>query len=316
MKNIFFAGTPDFAAIALKKLIENNFNIGAVYCQPDRPSGRGLKLKPCAVKNVALENNLNIFQPENLKNDSDIEILQKNIQKFNAEILIVAAYGLILPERVLNLFPRGAVNIHASLLPRWRGAAPIVRAIEAGDKETGISIMQMEKGLDTGDILKQAAIPILKNDNAATLHDKLAALGGQLIVDVLNDFPKNKIKQNNEIATYAHKILKSQAQIFWNESGEKIDKKIRAFNPNPGAFTFYQNALFKIWRAHFGNLKFENKKAGEIIPLPDKNFAVICGDGSALILDEIQKAGGKKMAAAPFFASQKILNFTDSWNPR
>lgn len=314
MTNLFFAGTPEFAAIALKKLIDSDFKIGAVYCQPDRPSGRGLKLKPCAVKNVALENKIPVFQPLNFKNESEIEVLKEHIKKTNAEILIVAAYGLILPESVLNLFPNGALNIHASLLPRWRGAAPIQRAILAGDNETGISIMQMNVGLDTGDVLLKESLPILNTDNAGTLHDKLADLGADLIIKTLNNFKTlQKTPQNNDNATYANKILKEEGKIIWSDSAEMIDRKIRAFNPNPGAFTFYKNVLFKIWQAHLINATFENKKAGEIIKTADKNFAVICGDKKALVLDEIQKAGGKKMAASPFFMSQNEFFFE---NPR
>lgn len=314
MKNIFFAGTPEFAAIALKKLIEEDFKIGAVYCQPDRPSGRGLKLNACAVKNLAIQNHIPVFQPQNFKNESDIDILKLQIKKAQAEVLIVAAYGLILPEKVLNLFPNGALNIHASLLPCWRGAAPIQRALLAGDFETGISIMQMNKGLDTGDVLLKESIPILKTDNAKTLHDKLADLGANLIIKTLKNFKTlEKQPQNNENATYAQKILKEEGKIIWEESAIKIDRQIRAFNPNPGAYTFYKQSLFKIWQAHLINEQFENKKAGEIIKTADKKFAVVCGDKKALVLDEIQKAGGKKMAATPFFMSQNEWFFE---NPR
>ena len=314
MKNLFFAGTSEFSAIILKKLIAENFNIGAVYCQPDRPNGRGLKLNPCAVKKVAVENHLALFQPVNFKNESDSEILKENIIKTQAEILIVAAYGLILPESVLNLFPYGALNIHASLLPRWRGAAPIQRAILAGDVDTGISIMQMNAGLDTGDVLLQKSIPILNSDNAAIVHDKLSHLGADLIIQSLKNFESLRAHpQNNQNATYAQKILKNEAQINWNDSSENIHRKIRAFNPNPGAFTFYQNALFKIWQANISDEKFENKNPGEVIKISDKKFAVVCGDKNALILEEIQKAGGKKMNATPFFLNQKELFFE---NPR
>lgn len=314
MKNVFFAGTPEFAAIALKKIIDSDFKIGAVYCQPDRPSGRGLKLKACAVKNVALENKIPVFQPLNFKNENDIDILKAQIEKEKAEILIVAAYGLILPESVLNLFPNGALNIHASLLPRWRGAAPIQRAILAGDSETGISIMQMNVGLDTGDVLLKESLPILKTDNAGTLHDKLADLGADLIIKTLQNFKTlQKTPQNNDNANYANKILKEEGKIIWDDSAEIIDRKIRAFNPNPGAFTFYKQSLFKIWQAHLINATFENKTPGEIIKTADKHFAVVCGDKKALVLDEIQKAGGKKMAATPFFMSQKEFFFE---NPR
>ncbi len=312
---IVFAGTPEFAAVALKQLILSEHAILGVYCQPDKKNGRGQKINFGAVKKLAIENHLPLFQPVDFKKEENIA----QLKKLNADILIVAAYGLILPQSVLNLFPLGAINIHASLLPRWRGAAPIARAIEFGDLKTGISIMQMDEGLDTGDVLLQKECPILNTETADELHDKLALLGANLLFQVLEDLENNRIqktKQNNDFATYAPKITKEEAAINWSENAEKITRKIRAFNSSPGAFTFLNKAIFKIWRAEVFKTNdlssFPPFSAGSFFFLDKKNILVWCGGGEKkelILLNEVQKAGGKKMPAFQALQNEKAGQF-------
>ncbi|MDX1811781.1 MAG: methionyl-tRNA formyltransferase, partial [Gammaproteobacteria bacterium] len=239
---IIYAGTPEFAAVALRALLKTSHEIIAVYTQPDRPAGRGRKLTPSAVKQVALEHNIPVYQPASLKDES----AQQELANLNADIMVVAAYGLLLPKAVLDIPIRGCLNIHGSLLPRWRGAAPIQRAIEAGDAETGITIMQMDVGLDTGDMLLKKSCEITDADTTATLHDKLAELGGAAIVEALDLLEKNALpaeKQDDAQAVYAHKLNKAEAVVNWNESAAIIQRKIRAFNPWPVAQTVYDEKV-------------------------------------------------------------------------
>ena len=234
---IIFAGTPDFAASALSALIESEHDVVAVYTQPDRPAGRGRKLRASPVKELALKHDIPVLQPEKLKDAETHDVLRS----FNADVMIVAAYGLILPQAVLDIPRLGCLNIHASLLPRWRGAAPIQRAIAAGDKESGITIMQMDAGLDTGDILLLSHCPINDNDNGGDLHDRLAEMGASSILEALKDIESGNtkpIKQDDALATYAHKLDKKEAIINWKDSAENIERLIRAFNPWPVAFTY------------------------------------------------------------------------------
>lgn len=245
---IIFAGTPDFAASALTALINSEHEVVAVYTQPDRPAGRGRKLRASPVKEVALKNTIPVLQPENLKEKET----QDELRAFNADVMIVAAYGLILPQVVLDIPRLGCLNIHASLLPRWRGAAPIQRAIAANDKESGITIMQMNAGLDTGDILQLSSCPITDNDSGGDLHDRLAEIGANAILETLQNLQSDTLKptvQDDSLATYAHKLDKKEALINWQNSAAEIERLIRAFNPWPVAFTYLNDKPLRIWQA-------------------------------------------------------------------
>jgi len=239
---IIFAGTPDFAVAALSKIHYSNHKVVAVYCQPDRPKGRGKVLTSCAVKNFALEKNIDVIQPENFSNEQNL----KKLASLEPDLIIVAAYGQILSKEVLNLPKFGCLNIHASLLPRWRGAAPIERAIHAGDKETGISIMQMNEGLDTGDILLTKKHSISNFETSSSLTESLSILGAELLIEAIDQLPKLIPKlQKHSKATYAKKILKAEAQIDWKQSAENINQMIRAFNPRPIAQSNAEAREFK-----------------------------------------------------------------------
>jgi methionyl-tRNA formyltransferase len=292
---LIFAGTPDFAAVALKNLITAGHDIALVLTQPDRPAGRGMKLTPSAVKVVALAHGLPIAQPATLKDAA----AQQQLRAVGAEVMVVAAYGLILPQAVLDIPPLGCLNIHASLLPRWRGAAPIQRAILAGDPETGITIMQMDAGLDTGEMLSKHAIPIEDSDTAQTLHDKLAALGGKAIVDALDALDRLIPEaQDNAQATYAAKLTKEEGLVDWTKSALEIARAVRAYNPFPGAQTQWQGESLKLWMAQAIDTKGE---PGEVLAADKTGIVVACGQG-ALRISELQRAGGKRLTAAQFLA--------------
>lgn len=300
---IIFAGTPEFAAQALKAIAAAGFDIALVLTQPDRPAGRGLKMQASAVKIAAQALNLPIFQPETLKTPE----AQAPLAAVNADLMIVAAYGLLLPQAVLDLPRLGCVNIHASLLPRWRGAAPIQRAILAGDAETGVTIMQMEAGLDTGAMLHKVATPILPSDTAASLHDRLASLGAQAMLDVLQDFshflPES---QNDALAVYAAKISKAEAQINWQEDADLIARKIRAYCPVPVAFTEFAGKNCKIWSAQVVDFAAETTfPAGKIV-CADQALIVACGRGF-LQIDSLQLAGAKRVRAQDFVLGRAVL---------
>lgn len=294
---IIFAGTPEFAAIALCALVHSEHEVIAVYTQPDRPAGRGRKLRASPVKEAAIENKIPVFQPESLK-DSDAQDL---LRSFNADAMIVAAYGLILPQVVLDLPRLGCLNIHASLLPRWRGAAPIQRAIAAGDTESGITIMQMNAGLDTGDILQLAPCAILEKDSGGDLHDRLADIGAKAILDTLDLLDREKInpvRQDDTLATYAHKLDKKEALIDWQNSATEIDRVIRAFNPWPVAFTYLNNKTLRIWEAQALS---ENSalEAGTVINYNKSGIDISCGEGTLRLL-KLQPSGSKAMDVASF----------------
>lgn len=297
--NILFAGTPPFAAAALAALLEAGHRISLVLTQPDRPAGRGLKAQASAVKQLALERGLVLAQPASLKDDAAVA----QLAALNADVMVVAAYGLLLPQRVLDLPRLGCLNIHASLLPRWRGAAPIQRAILAGDAETGITIMQMDAGLDTGAILLASALPISNADTAQTLHDRLAALGAKLIVDALRDLPP-AVAQDSAQASYAAKITKAEAQIDWTRSATDIDRAVRAYNPVPGAFTLWQGQPLKIWRAVPLDASV-NAVPGTVVQAGGENLCVATGRGSLRLL-EVQRAGGKRMDVRTFMAGASL----------
>ena len=280
---LIFAGTPEFAASALEALIAARYEIVLVLTQPDRPAGRGLKLALSAVKKIAQKQGLKVEQPLTLKTADACTL----VAAAHADAMIVAAYGLILPNQILTIPRLGCINIHASLLPRWRGAAPIQRAILAGDADSGVTLMQMNEGLDTGGILLQRAIPIGEAETAGELHDRLAALGADLIVAGLQALPA-PIPQDASQATYAAKITTQEALIDWHEDAAVIARKVRAYNPFPGAYTTRAGERIKIWRAQVA----EPESGALVIP---------CGRGALSVL-ELQRAGGKRMTAAAFLA--------------
>lgn len=296
---LIFAGTPEFAAVSLDALIQAGHHIALVLTQPDRPAGRGMKLTPSPVKQLALERGLPVSQPLSLKAPE----AQAELAAVGAEAMIVAAYGLILPQAVLDTFSRGCLNIHASLLPRWRGAAPIQRAILAGDAKTGITIMQMDQGLDTGAMLLEEAVDIVSDDTAQTLHDKLAEVGGRLIVRALAEVDRLSSRpQNDAEATYAAKLTKQEALVDWSKSAAEIGRAVRAYNPFPVAQTVLGGESLRLWRA----IPAEGRGVpGEILSAATDGILVACGEG-ALRLEEVQKAGGKRLTAAQFLAGNPL----------
>ena len=293
-----FAGTPEFAAQALQAIVAAGHEVPLVLTQPDRPAGRGMSLQPSPVKRLALERGLEVFQPLTLKDAQ----AQARIAQIAADVMVVAAYGLILPQAVLDLPHYGCLNIHASLLPRWRGAAPIQRALLAGDAETGVCIMQMEAGLDTGPVLLRQAIPIAATDNAATLHDRLAALGAELIVATLDRLPLPAEAQPSAGVTYAHKIEKTEALIDWGRDARELDRHIRAFNPFPGAQARFGGQTVKLWQA---TPVAGSGEIGQILAVDRDRIVVACGAG-ALALSELQKAGGKRLPVRDFLAGHPL----------
>ena len=299
---VIFAGTPDFAAQALRAIAAAGFEILLVLTQPDRPKGRGMQLQASPVKQAALELGLTIAQPASLRHEEAQALLRAQ----NADVMVVAAYGLILPQAVLDTPAHGCLNIHASLLPRWRGAAPIQRAIEAGDAETGVCIMQMDAGLDTGAVVSTHRYTIKNTDTATDVHDALAILGAQAIVADLQHLKQTgRLKANPQPQagiTYAQKLSKEEAKIDWNQPALVIERKIRAFNPVPGAWVEYQGKPLKIWRAEVVN---QSGNAGEVSAIYSDGLIVACGEG-ALKITELQPAGSKRMPIAAFAAGRHI----------
>ena len=289
---LIFAGTPEFAAVALDALIAAGHEVVLVLTQPDRPAGRGLKLMPSVVKNNALKQILRVEQPLTLKTEAAREL----ITVANADAMVVAAYGLILPPEILAIPRLGCINIHASLLPRWRGAAPIQRAILAGDLETGVTIMHMDAGLDTGAMLVKRALTIGENESAGELHDRLAVLGGELIVEALQNLP-TPTPQDAILATYAAKLTKQEALIEWDESATEIARRVRAYNPFPGAVTTLGPARIKIWRVEMADHR--PQEPGTVCSNAPDEIVIACGQGALKVL-ELQRAGGKRLAAAAF----------------
>lgn len=299
---IIFAGTPVFAATALDALIQQRHDIVLVLTQPDRPAGRGMKVTASAVKLSAQTHGLKLLQPQSLKDN----VIHEQLRETNADLMIVAAYGLILPESILTLPRLGCLNIHASLLPRWRGAAPIQRAILAGDRETGITIMQMDAGLDTGPMLLKESIVIAHNDTAQTLHDKLCQLGAHAIIKALTLMQQNRLTptiQDETLTCYAGKISKDEALIDWNQTATQVDRAIRAYNPTPGAYTTFRGHTIKIWQASV--IAQDTDRPGEIMAIEREGIIVACGTGS-IRLEIIQKSGGKRLSAAEFLTGFKL----------
>jgi len=300
---IIFAGTPEFARVALESLHAAGFHIPLVLTQPDRPAGRGMKLQASPVKQFALAHDLPVAQPRSLRLDGkypdEARAARESIEAARADAMVVAAYGLILPQWVLDTPRLGCLNIHASLLPRWRGAAPIHRAIEAGDAQTGITIMQMDAGLDTGDMLLEERIDIAPTDTTGSLHDRLAPIGGRMIVDALSRAGEGALvrrPQPAEGVTYAHKIEKAQAQVDWREPAEVIERRIRAFDPFPGAATSLAGEAIKLWRAE--RLQ-ANGEPATVLAADAQGVAIACGEG-ALRITELQRAGGRRLPAGEF----------------
>ena len=336
---VAFAGTPAFAAVALQALLKAGFDVPLVLTQPDRPAGRGMKWQASPVKQLAQQHGLAVLQPRSLRLDGkypeDAAAAQAALQAVRPDVLVVAAYGLILPQWVLDFMgapepppgrpkaasapsggsePRaagsvgahfGCLNIHASLLPRWRGAAPIHRAIETGDAETGITIMQMDAGLDTGDMLLAEHLPIAAHDTTATLHDRLAALGGRLIVQAVQQARQGRlhpVPQPEAGVTYAHKIAKDEAPIDWTLPAPVIERRVRAFDPFPGASATLGDQVIKVWKSEIDSSpRLPDQRCGQILSVNEAGVVVACGSGT-LRLTELQRAGGKRLPAREFLA--------------
>lgn len=297
---LVFAGTPEFSAIHLKVLIDSKHQLLSIYTQPDRPAGRGKKLQASPVKQLAEASAIPVFQPSTLK---DPEV-QQQLAELGADLLVVVAYGLILPQAVLDIPRLGCLNVHASLLPRWRGAAPIQRAIEAGDSVSGTTIMQMDAGLDTGDMLATAQCPIAATTTAAELHDQLAIIGAPLLLDVLADLPakqRHAQRQDDSLATYAHKILKPEAELDWSRDTGELDRAIRAFNPFPVCFSTLREERVKIWQAEPAGIATLPETPGTILSADQRGILVNCGSGQ-LCIRRLQLPGGKVLT------TDQILN--------
>ena len=299
---LVFAGTPEFAAVSLEALLAARHEVTLVLTQPDRPAGRGLKPQHSAVKRLALERGLALLQPSTLK-DSEA---QSAIAATRPEALVVAAYGLMLPSSLLTLPARGCINVHASLLPRWRGAAPIQRALLAGDVETGVTIMQMDENLDTGPMLLQHALLIAPEDTAGTLHDKLAALGAKLLVETLAANPVTRA-QDSGAATYAPRIVKSDADIDWRKPAAEIARQVRAFDPAPGAQTRLGDMALKVWHANVAAAA--PAAPGTVIATGAGGIVVACGR-DALCITELQRAGGKRLPVQAFLSGFMLARGT------
>jgi methionyl-tRNA formyltransferase len=288
-----FAGTPDFAVPALAGLVAAGHDVAAVLTQPDRPAGRGLAAAAGAVKQAAVRRGIPVLQPATLKTPA----ARDELRALAPDVIVVAAYGLILPQAILDVPRLGAINIHASLLPRWRGAAPIQRALLAGDHETGVSIMRMEAGLDTGPVLLREALPILHEDTAGTLHDRLATLGARLVVAALDGLARGTLvaaPQAVDGVTYAAKVEKHEARIDWTRPAVEIERQARAFNPFPGATARVRGTELKVWRAATAD---GNGEPGAVISIDARGIVVAAGSG-ALRLESLQRAGGKRLSAS------------------
>jgi len=298
---IIFAGTPEFAVPALAALIAAGHQVMLVLTQPDRPSGRGMKLNASPVKKLALQRDISVFQPETLKDAT----VQARIASEQADIMVVAAYGLIIPDTVLHMPRYGCINIHASLLPRWRGAAPIQRALLAGDTKTGVTIMEVVARLDAGAMLAHTVLPITENDTAQTLHDGLAAAGAALMVQVLVELAREgKLQatpQDESLATYAHKLDKSEATIDWKHSAVELSRQVRAFNPFPVAQTTLHGKVCRIWMAY---ALAGQAEPGRIVSL-ESGLTVGCGNG-LLRIEELQMPGGKRLSAQEFLLGHSL----------
>ncbi|WP_295802950.1 methionyl-tRNA formyltransferase [uncultured Microbulbifer sp.] len=307
--NIIFAGTPDFAAVHLQALLDSEHKVVAVYSQPDRPAGRGKKLLASPVKQLALEHDIPVYQPLSLRD----EAAQQELAALNADVMVVVAYGLILPQAVLDTPRLGCVNVHASLLPRWRGAAPIQRAVEAGDAESGVAIMQMEAGLDTGPVLVEVRTPIGQRETGGSLHDKLAQLGGPALLKALGQLETGTAEpkiQDHEHANYAAKISKEEARIDWQRPAAELERLVRAFNPFPVCWTGYADSKGKPQRLRVYAAKHEQgchtDMPGTILGADDEGILVACGR-EALRLTQLQLPGKKALPVAEILKGYRDL---------
>ncbi|WP_438865101.1 methionyl-tRNA formyltransferase [Neptunicella sp.] len=302
---IIFAGTPDFAAKHLEALIASEHQVIAVYSQPDRPAGRGKKLQASPVKQVAEQHQIPVYQPASLKDST----AQQQLAELQADIMVVVAYGLLLPKEVLETPTFGCLNVHGSLLPKWRGAAPIQRAIWAGDQQTGITIMQMDEGLDTGNMLSKSPLTIQSNDTSASLYEKLAELGPITLIATLANLSTLKPEvQDNQLSSYAHKLSKQEAQIDWSLSATQLERNIRAFNPWPVAFFTLDELAIKVWQAEVVEKVAPqgDMLAGQILMADKHGIVVACGE-DALRITQLQIPGKKAMSAA------EVLNARQDW---
>jgi methionyl-tRNA formyltransferase len=293
---VVFAGTPDFAAQHLQALLDSPYQVVAVYSQPDRPAGRGRKLTASPVKALAIEHDIEVQQPLSLKDEN----AQAVLASYNADIMVVVAYGLLLPQIALDTPRLGCINVHGSLLPRWRGAAPIQRAILAGDSMSGVTVMQMEAGLDTGPMLLKAQIPITLNDTSASLYEKLAVLGCNSLVEALDHLQNDGLTaqvQDNAAANYATKLMKSEGAIDWQQSAQQISLQVRGLNPWPVAYSDWQDNRLRIWMAHAieaPSAQTSSQPAGTLVALDKNGLEVACGDGH-LKITQLQWPGGKAL---------------------
>lgn len=301
---IVFAGTPEFASAHLQAILASHHEVSGVYTQPDRPAGRGQKLMLSPVKALALKHNIPVYQPKSLRNeDAHNELLS-----LNADLMVVVAYGLILPQEVLDTPKWGCINVHGSILPRWRGAAPIARAIEAGDTESGITIMQMDAGLDTGDILLKAYCPVHKEDTAANLHDRLIEIGQSALIEALDIIAEGKatpVKQDNTEACYAHKMSKQEATLCWQENATYLVCKVHAFNPWPVATTVLDETNIRVWEAEALN-EMSGQQPGTLIKADKSGLDIACSEG-VLRITKLQLAGSRAMTVQELLNSKKDM---------
>lgn len=300
---LVFAGTPAFAAVALRAVLDAGHVVPLVLTQPDRPAGRGMSLQPSEVKQVAQARALAVYQPISLKGDEAIARLRAE----RADAMLVAAYGLILPQAVLDLFPYGCINVHASLLPRWRGAAPIQRAIEAGDARTGISIMHMEAGLDTGPVYLERSLEIRPDETAASLHDRLAELAGQAVCEALSALAEGgltPVPQPQAGVTYASKITRSEAPLNWTRTARELERQVRAFNPFPVATVTIGEETIRVWQSSVVDIA--SAPPGRVVHVDEDGIVVACGSGEGLRLEAMQRPGGKRLSAAEFLRGMPV----------
>ena len=300
--NVLFMGTPDFAVPCLKALLGNKYNVSGVVTQPDKPKGRGHKLAPPPVKECAMENNIPVYQPESLRDKALLPVLEE----LKPDVIIVVAYGKILPEYILNFPKYGCINVHASLLPKYRGAAPIQWVIIDGEKETGVTTMYMEKGLDTGDMIQKAVCEIGEEETYGELHDKLSPMGADLLIKTLKaveDGTVTREKQDDALSNYAPMIMRETAQIDWSKSAKEVLNLIRGMNPYPMSYTSYGEETLKIIHASFGGDR--TGKCGSI-KLNNKKLEIVCGDNKYIIVDEIQFKGGKRMTVESYLNGHSI----------